>query len=248
MLAKRLFDTIVGITILILISPILLLFCFLIYLQDFHNPFYIADRVGLNGRKFRMYKLRSMIKNADKSGVDSTASDDQRITSVGAMVRRYKLDELAQLINVVKGDMSLVGPRPNVQRETDLYTEDERRLLSIRPGITDFASISFSDEGDILSGSDDPDIDYNQLIRPGKGYLGLFYLDNIGIRVDLEILIATAWAIIDKPVALRHVEKTMTRLNAPKQILDIATRREPLTPTPPPGASNIVIDRNSIPA
>jgi lipopolysaccharide/colanic/teichoic acid biosynthesis glycosyltransferase len=247
MLLKRLFDTIVGLFILFLISPVLLFFCFLIYLQDFHNPFYVADRVGLNGKKFRMYKLRSMIKNADRSGVDSTASDDQRITSIGAMVRRYKLDELAQLINVVQGDMSLVGPRPNVQRETDLYTKDERRLLSIRPGITDFASISFSDEGDILSGSEDPDIDYNQLIRPGKGYLGLFYVDNIGLRVDLEILIATAWAIIDKPVAIGHIEKTMTRLKAPQQILDIATRRKPLVPTPPPGASNIVIDRDSIP-
>ena len=120
-----------------------------------------------------MVKLRSMIINADKNKVDSTASDDMRITRVGMMIRAYKLDELTQLINVLKGDMSLVGPRPNVQRDVDLYSETEKRLLSVKPGITDFSSIIFSDEGDILSGLDDPDIAYNQLIRPWKSRLGI---------------------------------------------------------------------------
>jgi lipopolysaccharide/colanic/teichoic acid biosynthesis glycosyltransferase len=114
-----------------------------------------------------------MIKNADQSGVDSTGAADRRITPVGHFIRRYKLDEITQLWNVLKGDMSLVGPRPNVQRETDMYTGIERRLLSVKPGITDFSSIVFSDEGDILKDHADPDIAYNQLIRPGKSALGL---------------------------------------------------------------------------
>ena len=176
-LMKRLVDILLGSFVLLCVSPILLLFCLLIYLQDFHNPLYLAPRMGRKERIFRMIKLRSMIINADKSGVDSTANNDLRITRVGALVRKFKLDELTQLINVVNGDMSLVGPRPNVKRETDLYTPEEKQLLSVRPGITDLASIVFSDEGDILEGSSDADLDYNQVIRPGKGYLGLFYIN-----------------------------------------------------------------------
>ena len=121
-----------------------------------------------------MYKLRTMIINADSTGVDSTSSNDNRITSVGKFIRKFKIDEISQLINVLLGDMSLVGPRPNVLREILMYTDLEKELLTVKPGITDFASIVFSDEGEILSDSDDPDIDYNQLIRPGKGYLGNF--------------------------------------------------------------------------
>ena len=124
-----------------------------------------------------MVKIRSMIINADKTGVDSTSSDDMRITSVGKVIRKLKLDELSQLWNVLIGDMSLVGPRPNVKSETDLYTKIEKNLLNVKPGITDFSSIVFSDEGDILSGSDDPDLLYNQLIRPWKSRLSLFYIE-----------------------------------------------------------------------
>ena len=135
---------------------------FLIWWQDKHSPFYIAPRTGRNERPFRMVKLRSMVINADKSGVDSTAANDRRITGVGQFVRRYKLDELTQLWNVLKGDMSLVGPRPNVERETRMYTPVEKRLLSVRPGITDYASIVFADEGDILKEYADPDIAYTR--------------------------------------------------------------------------------------
>ena len=146
---KRLFDVLSSAVILLLASPVLLVACFLVWRQDGHSPFYIAPRVARGGGTFQMVKLRSMVKNADKTGVDSTGANDMRITAIGHFIRRCKLDELTQLWNVIKGDMSLVGPRPNVKRETDLYTAQERNLLTVRPGITDFASIVFADEGDI---------------------------------------------------------------------------------------------------
>ena len=135
-----------------LASPVLLPVMFLVWWQDRHSPFYVASRVGLDQRPFRMVKLRSMRIGADKSGVDSTSAGDSRITPVGHFIRRYKLDELTQLWNVLIGDMSLVGPRPNVERETRLYTDLEQRLLTVKPGITDYASIVFADEGEILQG------------------------------------------------------------------------------------------------
>ena len=146
---------------------------YLVYRQDKESPFYMAPRVGRNNTIFKMAKLRSMVSNADKSGVDSTSANDSRITPIGHKIRKYKLDELTQLWNVFIGDMSLVGPRPNVQRDVDLYTKDEKNLLNVRPGITDFSSIVFSDEGDILKDKKDPDLSYNQLIRPWKSRLGL---------------------------------------------------------------------------
>ncbi|VVM17401.1 hypothetical protein BSPWISOXPB_2715 [uncultured Gammaproteobacteria bacterium] len=117
--------------------------------QDKKSPFYMAPRVGRNNIIFKMVKLRSMVSNADSSGVDSTSANDSRITPIGHKIRKYKLDEITQLWNVLIGDMSLVGPRPNVKNETDLYTSVEEKLLLVKPGITDFSSIVFSDEGDI---------------------------------------------------------------------------------------------------
>lgn len=244
---KRLFDLVIGLTMMVLVSPILIVFCILIWAQDRHSPFYMAPRVGRGETVFTMVKLRSMIINAERSGVDSTASDDQRITRVGTLVRKFKLDELTQLINVVKGDMSLVGPRPNVKRETDLYTTEEKRLLSVRPGITDPASIVFSDEGDILEGSSDPDLDYNQLIRPGKGYLSLYYVNHRSFAGDLRIMWLTAIAILDRRRALGGVANMMAALGAPEMLIEIARRDIKLSPTPPPGATEVVTDRLSVP-
>lgn len=244
---KRLFDFLIGGTLLLIASPILLFFCILIYLHDFKNPFYFAPRAGRHEKVFIMIKLRSMIVNADKSGVDSTANNDNRITWIGAMVRKCKLDELTQLINVVKGDMSLVGPRPNVQRETDLYTDEEKRLLSVRPGITDLSSIVFSDEGNILEGAIDPDIKYNQLIRPFKGHLGLFYIDHQSLLLDLRVILLTGLAILNKRSALNGVVRILQELNAPESLTSVAKRDKPLVPSPPPGATVVVTDRNSIP-
>lgn len=241
---KRAVDVVVSLVLLVLASPVVLPVMFLVWRQDGFSPFYIAPRVGAGGRVFEMLKLRSMVKNADKTGVDSTGANDQRITPVGHFIRRYKLDELTQMWNVLKGDMSLVGPRPNVKRETDLYTASERRLLEVRPGVTDFSSIVFSDEGEILKDKADPDIAYNQLIRPGKGYLGLFYIEHRSVLVDVQICALTAVAIVSRERALAGVQSMLRTLGATPELLELASRRQPLEPMPPPGATRIVTTRD----
>lgn len=243
---KRIFDIVVSAVGLLGASVILLPTMFLIWRQDGFSPFYIAPRTGMHERPFRMVKLRSMIKNADKSGVDSTSAGDNRITVVGRFVRKYKLDEMTQLWNVLKGDMSLVGPRPNVKRETDLYTREEKKLLSVRPGITDFASIVFSDEADILDGKPDADIAYNQLIRPGKSRLGLFYVENSSIWVDIQLIWLTAVSSASRSSALRGVARILQRVNAPADLVDLARRDKPLIPAAPPGATQIVTSRDAV--
>jgi len=242
---KRVLDILASALGLIAASPVLLPVMLLVWLQDYHSPLYVAPRVGRNGRTFRMVKLRSMVVNADRSGVDSTSARDPRITPIGRFIRRYKLDELTQLWNVLKGDMSLVGPRPNVKRETDLYTEAERRLLEVRPGITDFASIVFSDEGDILKDVVEPDIAYNQLIRPWKSRLALYYVGHRSLTLDLMLLFLTALAIVSRDRALLAVERTLRRLGAGSELCRIALRRDPLAPTPPPGANEVVTSRQT---
>lgn len=240
---KRLFDIVTSFVGLLIMSPVLLVFMLLIWLQDFHSPFYIASRVGRNGKLFDMVKLRSMLIDADKSGVDSTAAGDERITTVGRMIRKYKLDEFSQLWNVLLGQMSLVGPRPNVQSDVDLYTDEERRLLDVRPGITDFSSIVFSDEGDVLAGSEDPDLLYNQIIRPWKSRLGLFYVKHNCLMLDLKLIFLTIITILSREKALKGVQVILTDLGADKQIIDVASRENELRPYPPPGSSEIVISR-----
>ena len=240
---KRILDFILALIGLIVSSPILLPVIFLVWIQDWHSPFYIAPRVGKGEKPFKMLKLRSMIVNADKSGVDSTSSNDKRITGVGKFIRKYKLDELSQLWNVLIGDMSLVGPRPNVKRETDLYTIEEKKLLIVRPGITDFSSIVFSDEGDILKDQSDPDIAYNQLIRPGKSMLGIFYIEKRNFLIDIELIYLTAIAIISKEKALKSLVLILKKLGANELMITIASRKQNLYPMPPPGANNIVTNR-----
>ena len=241
---KRIFDFIVSLFGLLIFSPVLLIVMFFVWINDFGNPFYIAPRVGKFEQSFKIYKLRSMIVNADKSGVDSTSNNDMRITNVGKFIRKFKIDELSQLINVLLGDMSLVGPRPNVKRETDLYTKSEKKLLLVRPGITDISSIVFSDEGEILEDSCDPDIDYNQLIRPGKGHLGLFYIENQSFWLDIKLIFITIITIFNRKLALNYVSKLLSKHNASEFLIKIAERKEKLIPSPPPGARNIVRDRS----
>jgi lipopolysaccharide/colanic/teichoic acid biosynthesis glycosyltransferase len=243
---KRFFDVIASFLGLLLTSPILLPVMFLVWIQDGYSPFYVALRTGKDEKPFRMIKLRSMVNNADKTGVDSTGANDQRITTVGHFIRKFKLDELTQLWNVMMGDMSLVGPRPNVKRETDLYTHIEKQLLSVRPGITDFASIVFSDEGEILRDHADPDIAYNQLIRPGKGYLGLFYIENQSFILDVKLCLLTITAILSKEKALIKVCEILKILEASDELLQLASRKHKLVPMIPPGASSIVTSRDGV--
>src|SRR6266571_3170737 len=192
---KRAMDLAVGSVALIALSPAIALTAVRIKREDGGPVFYKAQRVGKDGKPFRMYKFRTMVVNADRIGGPSTAADDPRLTRVGHSIRKYKLDEIPQLINVVRGDMSLVGPRPEVQHYVDMYSPEERQILSVRPGITDWASIRYRNEGDILRGSDDPEQAYMEKIRPGKIRLGLEYVRQQSLWTDIKILAQTARAI-----------------------------------------------------
>ena len=240
---KRLFDILTSLFGLLLLSPILIVFMYLIYRQDKASPFYMAPRVGKSDTSFKMVKLRSMVSDADKSGVSSTSNNDIRITPIGQKIRRYKLDELTQLWNVLMGDMSLVGPRPQLEIDTDLYTNIERKLLSIRPGITDFSSIVFSDEGEILEGKEDPDLTYNQLIRPWKSRLGLIYVEKQSFLLDIRLIIYTLVAIISKQRALNWVVNQLKIMNVDSDVINISKREMELYPFPPPGMNKVVIAR-----
>jgi lipopolysaccharide/colanic/teichoic acid biosynthesis glycosyltransferase len=229
-LLKRAIDLFASAGGLLVLSPLLLIVAVLITSQDGQSPFYIAPRVGRGGRPFRMVKFRSMVLNADKSGVTSTSATDSRITPIGAFVRRYKLDEIVQLWNVLRGDMSLVGPRPNVESGTRLYSKAELGLLSVRPGITDIASIVFADEGEILKGHADADLAYDQLIRPWKSRLGMFYVDNRSTVVDLRLIELTVLAVISRDAALVSVSRLLGKMAAAPELVRVALRREALTP------------------
>jgi lipopolysaccharide/colanic/teichoic acid biosynthesis glycosyltransferase len=159
--------------------------------------FYRGVRVGRWGQEFCMFKFRTMVMNADKKGGPSSAADDPRITRIGNFLRRFKLDEIPQLINVVKGEMSIVGPRPEVMQEVVLYTDEEKRLLEVRPGITDWASIRFRNEGEILRGSVDPHQTYREKIRPEKIRLGLEYVQSHSFLTDCRIIARTLKAIVE---------------------------------------------------
>ena len=237
---KRIFDILVSFFGLLFMSPILLVFMYLIYRQDKHSPLYIAPRVGKNEKMFNIIKLRSMSINADKNGVNSTSLNDARITPVGYKIRKYKLDEFTQLWNVLIGDMSLVGPRPNVLADTNLYTNVERKLLTVRPGITDFSSIVFSDEGKILENKKDPNLAYNQLIRPWKSRLGLIYIQNQSLLLDVKIIIYTLIAIISKQRALNWSSSQLESLNVDSNVVSISKRKVELYPFPPPGIDKVI--------
>lgn len=194
-MSKRLFDIVCSACGLTVLSPVLLCLAWLLKKEDKGSVFYRGLRVGLEGRPFRIFKFRTMVVNADKMGGSSTSDDDPRITKIGKFLRKYKLDELPQLINVLKGEMSLVGPRPEVQQYVDLFTEEEKAILSVRPGITDWASLWNNDEGAILAGSPDPERTYMEQIRPEKIRLQLKYVRERSFWIDLKIIFQTLVAI-----------------------------------------------------
>jgi lipopolysaccharide/colanic/teichoic acid biosynthesis glycosyltransferase len=195
---KRGFDFVSSLVGLILASPVLLVIAILIKKEDGGPVFYRGVRVGRFGKPFRIFKFRTMVVNAEKLGGPSTADDDPRITKVGKFIRKYKLDELPQLINVLKGEMSIVGPRPEVQMYVDMFTEEEKAIISVRPGITDWASIWNPDEGAILAGNRDPEKTYMEKIRPEKIRLQLKYVEEKSLWVDLKIILRTLMAVVMK--------------------------------------------------
>ena len=194
---QRLLDIIFALITVMLTAPLFLALVIGIKLTSPGPAFYRGLRVGKNGQKFKIFKFRTMVINADKIGGPSTSDDDPRITKVGNFIRKYKLDELAQLMNVLKGEMSIVGPRPEVPQEVDLYTAEERRLLEVRPGITDYASIRFHNEGEILKGAADPHQAYLKLIRPDKIRLGLEYVKNRTLTNYFKIIYLTFRVLVN---------------------------------------------------
>lgn len=190
------FDLVVSLVALLLLSPFLIYVAWKIKQGDGGPIFYRGERTGLHGKPFQIFKFRTMVVDAEKKGGASTADDDARITPVGQFLRKYKLDELPQFINVFKGDMSIVGPRPEVKRYTDLFTEEEKKILSVRPGITDWASIWNADEGAVLAGAVDPEKAYMELIRPKKLQLQMAYVRRHSFWIDLKIVGLTLLAIL----------------------------------------------------
>ncbi len=239
-MSKRAFDILAASLGLILFSPILIGVMFAIWVQDRNSPFYIAPRAARGGGAFRMFKFRSMVLNADKIGGSSTSATDRRITPIGRFVRAYKLDELIQLWNVLKGDMSLVGPRPQVLSDVACYTDAETRMLCVRPGIPDPASIVFSDEGEILKGNADPDLLYNQIVRPWKSRLALAYIDHRSFLIDIWLIVLTVLVVISKTWALKALGILLQEWELDPLVIRMASRQEPLLAYPPPGAAAVV--------
>jgi len=239
MMSKRALDILAASVGLLAFSPLLLAVMFAIWMQDRRSPFYIAPRAARGGGAFRMVKFRTMVVDADRIGGSSTSATDRRITPIGRFVRAYKLDELIQLWNVLKGDMSLVGPRPQTLSDAALYTEAERCMLSVRPGVTDPASIVFSDEGEILNGSTDPDLLYNQIVRPWKSRLALAYIDHRNFWIDIRLIVLTLLVILSRDRALRALGALLRDWNLDPLVVRMAARQEPLRAYPPPGAESL---------
>ena len=237
---KRTFDLLAALLTLTILAPLFALIAAVIWLDDGKSPFFFARRIARGGGDFRMVKFRTMIPDAWKSGVNSTSSGDARITRIGKWLRKAKLDELPQLWNVLLGDMSLVGPRPQVRADVNLYTAEESGMLAARPGITDLASIAFADEGEILAGSADPDLLYNQIVRPSKSRLILLCLANPSFARDLHILLLTVLALLSRPRALNALGLVLDSLGADEKLKAMASREFPLEAYPPPGALEIV--------
>lgn len=196
LIAKRAMDIVLSACALAVLWPLLLLIALAIWIDDPGPVFYRQVRVGRNGKTFRIFKFRSMVMDADKKGLAITVGRDSRITRVGAVLRKTKLDELAQLLNVFLGQMSFVGPRPEVPKYVELYTPYQRQVLLVRPGITDYASIAYRNENDLLAGAPNPEAMYIERIMPDKIELNMKYLREISPLADIRLILKTIVAVI----------------------------------------------------
>lgn len=188
---KRIFDIICSGLGLIVLSPFLLFIAIRIKMESDGPVLFKQIRVGENGREFKILKFRTMVVDAEKLGRQITVGNDSRITKIGGFLRKYKIDELPQLINVFKGDMSLVGPRPEVPRYVNMYTKEQRRVLDVKPGITDLASIRYRDENELLGKAENPDEFYINTIMPDKLALNMEYINKSNIFLDIYIILKT---------------------------------------------------------
>lgn len=187
----RFFDLLFSVTALIILSPIFLLLAILIKLESSGDIFFIQDRVGKQSKIFKLIKFRSMHSGADKKGLITTGQHSSSITKTGRWMRKYKLDELPQLVNVIKNEMSIVGPRPEVKKYTDLYNPEQKKVLTVKPGITDFASIEFVDENELLSKTNDPNRMYIEEIMPAKLKLNMKYINHLNLKTYFTVILLT---------------------------------------------------------
>jgi lipopolysaccharide/colanic/teichoic acid biosynthesis glycosyltransferase len=192
----RILDVFFSIFGLLLLSPILFIISLIIQLESKGGIFYLQERIGKNGISFKLFKFRSMAVGSDSKGLLTVGMNDARITKSGQFIRRYKIDELPQLINVLKGEMSLVGPRPEVKKYVDLYTETQRKVLSVKPGMTDLASIEFSHENEILENQENPEEYYIQEIMPKKIELNMLFIENTNLINYFKLILKTGLKII----------------------------------------------------
>jgi lipopolysaccharide/colanic/teichoic acid biosynthesis glycosyltransferase len=203
---KRAFDILASASGLVVFSPLLLAIALWIKRDSPGPVFYRGRRAGRDGKPFGIFKFRSMVVNADRIGGPSTSGDDARVTRSGQFIRRYKLDELSQLINVLLGHMSLVGPRPEVVYKVEQYSNEERQVLGLRPGITDWASIWNADEGGLLEGAPDPDAAYERILRPTKLQLQLHYCRTRTFLGDIKIILYTIVKVLRKGWVPRELQ------------------------------------------
>jgi lipopolysaccharide/colanic/teichoic acid biosynthesis glycosyltransferase len=191
---KYVFDMVVSAAVLICVLPLMLLIAIAIRVDSRGSVLYRGERIGRYGKKFKMYKFRTMVVDAERMGGTSTGRNDPRITRLGRVLRAYKLDELPQLFNVLRGEMSLVGPRPEVEEYTRLYDEEQQVILTIRPGITDYSSIEFANLAEVI-GDHEPDRVFAQTVLPVKNALRVRYVRERSFAKDLQILVRTVGAI-----------------------------------------------------
>lgn len=195
---KRIFDIVLSLIVLIVGLPIYLIISLLIVMDSKGRVLYKQNRVGRGNVDFKLYKFRTMCVSADQGSLITIGADDARITRVGAILRRYKLDEFPQFLNILKGEMSIVGPRPEVRKYVDLYTPEQMRVLTVRPGLTDYASIRYVNENELLANSENPERTYVQEIMPDKLSLNLKYIDEQSIWTDMRIMLQTIVAIFKR--------------------------------------------------
>lgn len=193
---KRVLDFLCSLVVLVLLLPVWLVVALLIVLESRGGVFYVQKRVGKDNRDFNLYKFRTMRPDSDSKGLLTVGARDSRITRVGYFLRKYKIDEFPQLLNILKGDMSIVGPRPEVRKYVDLYTPEQMRVLSVRPGLTDYASIRYVNENEVLAASDDPERTYIEEMMPAKLALNLQYIDNQSLKEDFKLIFKTFTAIL----------------------------------------------------
>lgn len=237
----RLLNYILYLLIAVVVLPVVLFFALLIFLYDRRNPFYVPERVGKDGQPFRMVKLRSMCVDSWKHKADTTANDDPRITPIGRIVRRYKIDELPQIINVLKGDICIVGPRPQVKIEVNRYTSVERAILRVKPGITDISSIVIADLGNISNGEKNPDLFYAQIVRPWKSRLALLYVEHASVWLDLRLVFYTVTNMFARRWTLNKLSKIVYQWEYDVEDLpEIVARRKNLYAYPVPGMKEII--------